>query len=225
MRPRFALAAAAVGLAAFGCVWDINGDGAITIACLGDSNTSYPIYGSYCELIAAAYPSLTILNYAVPGTKAVGGQNDGLAQIAAAHAGDPANGKPPADFVVLAFGTNDISDNGLISATEMADRIDQLKAAAKADGMMVFVASIPPRFLARAQPTDPCTPNPSSTPVIDAADQRIQERTGSLWFVDFHTDVTCPDQFYVDGLHLNGTGQALRASRLTDRIFYVPPWH
>src|SRR5262249_27588809 len=132
---------------------------------------------------------------------------------------------PPADFVALAFGTNDISDNGLISATEMADRIDTLKAAAKADGMIAFVASIPPRFLARAQPTDPRTPNPSSTPMIDPADALIQHRTGSPWFVDFHTAVTCPAQFLTDGLHLNDLGQSVRADRLAERIFYVPPRH
>jgi lysophospholipase L1-like esterase len=222
-RHRLGLAVAVLGLASSSCIWDVNKDGTIVIACLGDSNTSYPFFGSYCEQIAAAYPSLKLINYAIAGTKAIGGDNDGLAQIAAAHAGDPASGKPPADFVVLAFGTNDIGGNGAISATEMANRIDTLKAAASAAGMVPFVASIPPRFVARAQDGDPCTPNPSSTPVIDAADVLIQQRIDPLWFVDFHTGVTCPAQFYTDGVHINGTGQTLRANRLTERLFYVPP--
>jgi lysophospholipase L1-like esterase len=220
---RLGMAVAVVGLASSSCIWDVNKDGTIVIACLGDSNTSYPFFGNYCEQIAAAHPNIKLINYAVPGAKAVGGTNDGAAQIAAADVGDPANGKPPADFVVLAFGTNDIGGNGAITATEMADRIDTLKAAASAAGMVPFVASIPPRFVARALETDPCTPNPGASPVIAAADVLIQQRIDPLWFIDFYTGVTCPAHFYTDGVHINQAGQDLRAARTAERLFYVPP--
>jgi lysophospholipase L1-like esterase len=217
------MAVAVAGLASSSCIWDVDKNGTIVIACLGDSNTSYPFVGYWCEPLAAKYPSLRFINYAVPGAKAIGGANDGIAQIALADAGDPANGKPPADFVILAFGTNDIGGNGAITATEMADRIDTLKAAASAAGMVPFVASIPPRFNARAQETDPCTPNALSQPVIDAANPRIQSRIDPLWFIDFHTGVTCPEQYGTDGVHINYTGQALRQARAEERILYVPP--
>lgn len=223
IRHRIGLVLAVVMLGSSSCIWDVNQDGTIVIACLGDSNTSYPFVGSYCETIAAAHPTITILNYAVAGTTAGGGPPDGgVYQVARAKAGDPAKGKPPADIVVLAFGTNDISGNGAITASEMADRIDTLKSAAAALGMPAFVASIPPRYLARAQGA-PCVPNPASTPVINAANALIQQRADPLWFIDFHTGFSCLAHFALDGVHINAAGQALRAERMAERLFYVPP--
>jgi lysophospholipase L1-like esterase len=215
------IALAVITLGSSSCIWDVNQDGTIVIACLGDSNT-WPFSG-HCESIAAANPGLSILNYAVPGTSAGGGPPDGgVYQIARAKAGDPANGKLPADIVVLAFGTHDIGGNGSISPMVMADRIDVLKAAAAELGMPAFVASIPPRVNRRDEGA-PCVANPGATPVINAANYLIQQRTAPLWFIDYHTGFSCPAHFISDGVHINAAGGALRAERMAERLFYVPP--
>jgi lysophospholipase L1-like esterase len=201
-----------------GCVWDVNGDGQIVIGCLGDSNSAFP-FGMYCEQLAAEHPDLVFVSYAIPGTRAIGGPNDGLVQIAAAAAG--VNG-PPADIVLLAFGTNDIGGNGAISAEEMADRIDTLKAAAAAEGMPQFVATIPPRFDARLESATTCTENVLSTPVIEAANALIRERTDPSWLVDFDSGFTCPADIFPDGVHMSAAGVEKRADRFEERIFFVP---
>lgn len=147
------LVAVAISLFVASCVWDVNGDGQIVIACLGDSNT-YP-YSGHCEKLRAKYPNIVWINYGVPGSKAVGGTDDGLSRIAVAAAGDAT--RPPADVVLLAYGTNDIGPQGSITASEMADRIDMLVAAAATEGVRAFVATIPPRFT-----KDTCNPAPPS---------------------------------------------------------------
>jgi lysophospholipase L1-like esterase len=222
LRHRLGFGFAALALAASSCLWDVNEDDTLVVACLGDSNTSWPWFGGYCESVAAEHPDVVVLNYAVPGSRAIGGAFDGLAQIEWAATGDPAAGKLPADVVVLAFGTNDIGHDGAITAEEMADRIDALKAAATALGMPAYVASIPPRFLGRATDASPCTPNPAATPVIEAANALIRRRTWPRWLVDFHSGFTCPAHFAVDGVHFNQAGQDLRAARVDELLFSQP---
>ena len=200
-----------------GCVWDVNGDGQVVVACLGDSNSAFP-FGMYCEQLAVQYPDVVFVSYAVPGSRAIGGTDDGLSQIAEAAAG--ANG-PPADVVLLAFGTNDIGGGG-ISASEVADRIDTLVTAAADAGMPALVATIPPRFVARAEGDTVCTPNASATPVIEATNALIRERTEPLWLVDFDSGFVCPTHFFPDGVHMSAAGVELRTERAAAAIFRVP---
>jgi lysophospholipase L1-like esterase len=200
-----------------GCVWDVNGDGQVVVACLGDSNSAFP-FGMYCEQLAVQYPEIVFVSYAVPGSRAIGGTDDGLSQIAEAAAG--VNG-PPADVVLLAFGTNDIGGGG-VSATEVADRIDTLNAAAADAGMPALVATLPPRFLSRADGSTTCTPNAVATPIIEATNALLRERIDPTWLVDFDSGFVCPTHFFPDGVHMSAAGVELRAERAAEAIFYVP---
>jgi lysophospholipase L1-like esterase len=222
LRHRLGLGIALAALGSLSCLLDVNEDGRTVVACLGDSNTSYPWFGDFCEALAAAHRDVTFLNYAMPGAKAIGGDHDGMAQLARAAAGDPAQDEPPADVVLLAFGTNDVGEDAALGAAELSARIDALKAAARAAGMLPFVASIPPRFEERENGATACAPEPLTTPVIDAANALIEQRAGSLRFVDFHTGFTCLEHFQTDGVHLDREGQDLRAARTAEQLFGAP---
>jgi lysophospholipase L1-like esterase len=212
------LGAVAVITLASSCLWDVNEDGRIVVACLGDSNTA-PFVGFWCESVAAEHPDITFVNYAVPGARAIGGENDGRAQLARAVAGEKG---PAPDFVVLAFLTNDIGGVGAISAEEAVGRVEALVDEAGALGIPAFVATVPPRFLSRPEGSGTCAPNPGATPIIEAANVLLRERISPDWLIDFDSGFTCPEDYHLDGVHISVAGQEKRAARAAEILFAVP---
>jgi len=181
-----------------GALADRNGDGRITVACLGDSNTQ-PIDRrprTWCEMLRELTPQdgFTTVNRSEGGATAVteGSMIHGLDHL------DYALRHDAVDAVIAAYGTNDlvIAD---ASPEEIVLAYQGFRTRAHAAGVDFFVALTPP---AR---TDAYEKNAS----VEALNEGIAEAFDPTEVIDFRTDVQPED--FVDELHLGDSGQVKRA--------------
>jgi lysophospholipase L1-like esterase len=185
-------------ISATGTLVDRNGDGRITVGCLGDSNTQTIALRprNWCEMLRDLMPAegFATVNRAEGGATAV----DAGSMIHASDHLDYVLANDAVDTVIAAYGTNDL----LIahaSPDEVILAYRRFRERSRAAGVDFFVASTPP------------TRNPahSAAAAIEDLNRRIAEAFDSSEIVDFSTDLE-PDD-YVDELHLGDSGQAKRA--------------
>jgi lysophospholipase L1-like esterase len=139
-----------VALLLAGCrVRDVNGDGTIRVACLGDSNTRSDDVPTWCDHLAARFPRWEVVNFGwggtvvdnstfADGTCAAG--LDGLVPGCSRYWVEQAIAARP-DVAVLAWGTNDALhqiDPTVVVASLVQD-YDELQSA----GVRVWVATVP----------------------------------------------------------------------------------
>ena len=192
------VAAVAVACTSSSGVHDVNGDGHVVVACLGDSNTDArwppPHTPKWCELAAEA-TGWTFANHAVSGTTVT------MPAAPATWAGpqlDEALADAP-DAVVLAFGTNDVR-TGRSTAEIVAAYRDAVRRV-DAAGAMAFVALAPPLFPPEAEHAEELA-------ALNAA-LRSAFPPGRL--IDFASGMTRAD-YEPDGIHPNADGQHKRAA-------------
>jgi lysophospholipase L1-like esterase len=195
-----ALAVAIVACRTTRGVRDMNGDGRIVVACLGDSNTEthWPTPNSpkWCEFAAAQITGWTFTNHAVGGstvTRPATPRSWAEPQLEAALAADAP------DAVVLAFGTNDVR-----AGRSTAEIIDAYRAAVgrvESSGILAFVALAPPSF----------PPEPDHADTLAALNAALRGTFPASQIIDFHAGMTGND-FGPDGLHPNDAGQHKRAA-------------
>lgn len=198
MRRAFVIALA--GLALSACHprgLDRNGDGIVTLLCVGDSNTD--ISGKrdqpkWCEFLGQLHPDWKAVNDGVSYARAIGdclfcGQTIFGSVV----------GKLSPDIVILALGTNDMQDpQGAVDALlALRDRAARTNAE-------VFIATIPPVF----------PPHPAYEERMEhirAANALLAQRVPANRLIDFFSDMRQED-FKPDGLHINDAGQRKRAA-------------
>jgi hypothetical protein len=141
-----------VALLVAGCrvrVRDVNGDGTIRVACLGDSNTRNDDAPSWCTDLAAQFPRWNVVNFGWPGTFAdnstwadgtCAAGLDGLVPACSRYWIEQALAAKP-DVAVLAWGTNDaLHETDPVRAVDsLAQDYDELRSA----GVRVWVATVP----------------------------------------------------------------------------------
>jgi lysophospholipase L1-like esterase len=192
------LAVAAVACASSSGVHDVNGDGRVIVACLGDSNTDArwppPHTPKWCEFAAEA-TGWTFANHAVSGTTVT------MPAAPARWAGpqlDEALADAP-DAVVLAFGTNDVR-TGRSTAEIVAAYRDAVRRV-DATGAMAFVALSPPLF----------PPEPQHAEQLAALNAALRGAFARDLLIDFASGMTRAD-YEPDGIHPNADGQHKRAA-------------
>lgn len=198
VRGHLAALALAAACAAPAGVRDVNGDGRVVVACLGDSNTEHrwppPYTPKWCELAAAARPAWTFANHAVGGATVTPAARWAGPQLDAALAADAAP-----DAVVLAFGTNDVRAGRPTDAIVAAYR-DAVRRV-EASGALAFVALAPPIH----------PPEPAHADALAALNAALRRALPAARLVDFARDMP-PARFEADGLHPNADGQRVRAA-------------
>lgn len=199
-------------------VGDVNGDGLITIACLGDSNTSGLWWSgpSWCEQL----DQLLLPATAVTNEKGFGGATavrvltpplsdwiiDGYEQLSSAI-------QTQADVVVMAFGTNDLGDPR-IGATpqDVVNAYTELKSIAEASGLFVLIAFTPPTF-------PPVSNFEERNSLYDQLNALLLSTFPADRLVDFRAPpLIFPDDYMSDGIHMNVPGQAKRALQVYDQL-------
>jgi lysophospholipase L1-like esterase len=202
-RAASAVVLAAVGL--LGCggpkgVRDVNGDGRVVVACLGDSNTErhWPTPNSrkWCELAAAEVTDWTFGNYAVGGTT-VTPPSDEHGWVGPQLDAALAEGAP--DAVVLAFGTNDVRFGR--STAEVVDAYRAAVRRVEAARALAFVALAPPIF----------PPEPDHTAALAELNDALRAAFPAPRLVDFDGGMT-RDDFESDGIHPTPAAQHKRAA-------------
>lgn len=187
-----------------GCPVDRNGDGKVTVACVGDSNTMarWPVVGDtvvrWCERVAAQFPGWTFRNYGMIGasthevTPGFPPQTDARTQVAAAVA-------DRADMVLIALTTNDV---------RVWNRTPAEVVTGYADLLAMIPAAVPVGLIA------PPPAEPHYTAALDAAWAAV----ASQWPGQRITPTVPAGGMAADGVHLNDTGQAARATAAQDWI-------
>lgn len=186
---------------------DADGDGVWRLGCIGDSNTMFlpQLRPGWCELLRDALgdPDLEIVNVAVQGATVVTPNlyfsSDATQQMAQALAQRP-------DAVVLAFGTNDRFQGRTPQQIEAAYEAQAEVAAAA--GVAFYVATTPP--------LGGCIGGGGGLPCARIAEQNALLRTAFAPHVLEFSDGFSTSHFFDDDIHLNATGQALRAERALD---------
>jgi alpha-tubulin suppressor-like RCC1 family protein len=179
-------------------LYDRNGDGSITIACLGDSNTRADgvVVHGWCERLAFLAPDehWKFVNRSKGGATAV---EAGSLIIAREHL-EYALENDSVDAVVLAYGTNDLA---MVKASpvEVADAYSRLRQRARAAGADVFVALTPP-----IQPA----PGGINVKVVEL-NQILRDRFPPDRVIDFWSRMVPAD--FADQVHLVDSGQEKRA--------------
>lgn len=181
-----------------GRIRDRDGDGRITVACLGDSNTQ-PTPArprTWCERLLDHLPAerWRTVNRGEGGATAV---EFGSLIFADEHL-DYALESDAADAVILAYGTNDLLTGGA-TPKDVGFAYSQLRQRARAAGVDAFVALTPP-----VQP---------SAQDINSQILELNELLAELFpptrIIDFWSDMSPED--YVDDVHLGASGQDKRA--------------
>jgi lysophospholipase L1-like esterase len=200
-------------------VGDVNGDGIVTISCLGDSNTLgfNPGRTSWCTLLGRmiAEPNWRVVNHAVFGATALDARwPDASEQLTAALAHDAP------DAIVFAFGTNDVTWAGAyatifhVPATpaNLEPSIEAFKALytrAEATGARAFVATTPPANDGLATRLD----------YTLYLNNRLRHEIPRQRLIDFYSDITVPGDFS-DPLHLNESGEAKWAAAAHRKLYH-----
>jgi lysophospholipase L1-like esterase len=172
---------------------DRNGDGVITVICLGDSNTAprVPPGPKWCEFVAQLHPDWKVVNDGALYAKAAG---DcflcGKMLLGSALLAGP-------DIVILALGTNDRQQKPEATVDALLSLRDQA-ARTKAE---VFIATIPPIF----------ERDPSFEHYVNATNALLAQRVAPSRLVDFFSDMQRED-FLSDGVHIKPSGQHKRAA-------------
>jgi lysophospholipase L1-like esterase len=184
-------------------IGDRNGDGLVTIACLGDSNTAAD--SSWCARLGTLIgrPNWRTVNRGVYGSTAVQADwPDAFEQLTTTLAAD----KP--DVIIFAFGTNDVSWSGAYAAiagiTPTVRHLEPSVAAlrelydrAEAAGATAFIATTPPA-------NDGIALRREYTRYFNS---RLQAEFPPERVVDFFSGID-PVADVHDTLHLNAAGQA-----------------
>jgi cysteine-rich repeat protein len=187
------------------CAHDVDGDGRITVLCLGDSNSTdfFTYVPSWCTVVAGMLgPQYTFVNRSVFGLNAISAAPflaNGLDTVAP-------------DAVVLALGTNDVPFRAPEDvAVALLDLDAQVRAHCYGPGRCVqsWVASIPPRY----------PPQTTLEAEITSTNELLASilSTPTSRLVDFATDMSS-DLYLPDGLHLNADGQVVRAERVRSAL-------
>jgi lysophospholipase L1-like esterase len=181
-----------------GTIRDRDGDGRITVACLGDSNTermpSMP--PPWCERVAELAPAVgwKLVNRGEAGATAVGFRS----LILADEHLDYALENDGVDAVILAYGTNDL----LIARSppeEVALAYERLRRRARTAGVEVFVALTPP-----VQP-----PIRDINADVGELNAVIAKLFPASRIIDFWSGMSPED--FTDGVHFEASGHAKRA--------------
>jgi alpha-tubulin suppressor-like RCC1 family protein len=193
-----------------GRVRDRDGDGRITVACLGDSNTqpTPALPRTWCERLLDQLPGerWRTVNRGEGGATAV---EFGSLILAGEHL-DYALESDAVDAVILAYGTNDLVFAGA-SPEDVARAYARLRERARAAGIDAFAALTPP-----VQP-----PERAVNSAIAELNGLLAEVFPDSRIVDFWSDMSPED--YVDALHLGESGQAKRARAARDALVAAGP--
>jgi alpha-tubulin suppressor-like RCC1 family protein len=188
-----------------GRIRDRDGDGRLTVACLGDSNTqrTSALPRTWCEALRDHLPAARwrTVNRGEGGATAV---EFGSLVLAGEHL-DYALENDAVDAVILAYGTNDLLRAGA-APKDVGEAYARLRARARAAGVDVFAALVPP--------VRPLIPD--INPQILELNELLAELFPAERIVDFWSDMTPED--YADGLHLDASGQAKRARAAADAL-------
>jgi lysophospholipase L1-like esterase len=199
-------------------VTDTNGDGFVTVTCLGDSNTMFDHIGnvrrSWCELLddAIANPNWRIVNRSLLGMTAVDlgrkiADTDAYVDAPSETATvtiDATLRNDRADVAVLAFGTNDltaIAGRKVASPTALVEAYQRHVAKLERGGVGLVLVALTP-------PTVPPAPA-SDAAAITAGNELLRARFPAASLLDFYS-VMCPEDYGGidhDGVHIGRSGQ------------------
>ncbi len=209
-------------------VADGNGDGLVTVVCLGDSNTMFDHVGgqrrAWCEQLddAIANPNWHVVNRSLLGMTAVdlGRMLGELTMYVDAPTPHPVTIDATlrldrADVVVLAFGTNDLR-----AITNELATPEQLVAAYQAHERKLRAGGVPLVLIALTPPTVPPSPA-SDLPRIDAANALLRRTFPADRLLDFSTGMVPADYGYRgehDGVHIGQSGQRKRMETAYRRL-------
>ena len=195
----------AVAVAAWddGRLRDRNGDGRMTLVCLGDSNTA-SVHGApmpWCERLHGLLPAdWSAVNRGLGGASAV----SRLSLLHAEAQLDYALENDSPDVVLLAYGTNDLLAG--VEVGEIVRAYELHEQRALEDGVEVFVALTPPL---RA-------PQSRLAGRVEALNEALRAAFRPDRIVDFFSGIEPGD--FLDDLHLGDSGQAKRARAAAEAL-------
>ncbi len=176
-----------------GLLRDVDGDGRLSVACLGDSNTETAEKRptSWCELLRARLPAegWRVVNRGMGGATATGSAAQQLA-YALDH--------DSPDVVIASFGTNDLLAR--VPPQRVLEAFERLRLTALADGVAFFAALLP-----RARGEHRINAD------VERANALLRERFAASRVVDFASAPQAGD--YADAVHMSAAGQRRRAER------------
>jgi len=179
-----------------GAIRDTTGDGVLTVACVGDSNTRRPgLSRAWCEILGERLPEgWRTRNRGRPGATAVRVAGGAPAEEPLEHT---LRSDAP-DAVILALGAADLFLGA--RPAPVAAAIARFAARILEAGAVPLVALVPP--------------DRSDGPLPDAAlgdlNARLREIAPAEWLVDFHSGMS--DEHLADPVHLGEAGHE-RAAR------------
>ena len=194
---------------------DVDGDRVLRIACLGDSNTvagwPTPDTTRWCERLCKNLPSAPVLRSdGTFATLPVACYDDGWGGVtvtdqpvchnsyyACADVQMAGALAQSADVVILAFGTNDLRDGA--TPAEIVAAYKRVIAPAQQTGRLTYIALTPPMY------------PPPADGVVEALNAALVASFDRSMLVDFYTGFT--QSLFLDSIHLNDSGQDLRAAR------------
>jgi len=191
-------------------IGDLNHDGEVRIACLGDSNTAPgPAPRKWCEFLQDAVRprGWKTYNYSFTGTTITRTERtmpDGTPIYASAWIAR-ARAEVAPDVAMLAYFTNDVLLDiaPAIAVDALAYEYDSLRHA----GLRVLVALCPP-FFPRER---------DHSAVVAEINRRIVEAFPRADVVDFHGGMVAAD-YASDGIHIEPSGQEKRAAAALARL-------
>jgi lysophospholipase L1-like esterase len=193
--------------------WDVNGDGKIELAILGDSNSFVVVQGTWSIKLARALQKAQpgrwhVRQYAKLGARIT--DNEKVQRLGGAYQVDQAlAATPPVEVAILAFGTNDylhgVTPEAVIEAYGMA--IMRLEDA----DAYVLLATTPP-----------CWTSKCDRAKIDEMNALMRGVWPHRTMVDFSSWVTRGD-LGPDGLHFLPAGHAKRSDAALEVLLGCRP--
>ncbi|MGH0031299.1 MAG: GDSL-type esterase/lipase family protein [Myxococcota bacterium] len=185
---------------------DVNGDGRITLVCLGDSNTqAMPGAPSpWCERLRERLgDAVAVVNRGQGGATALPSLVPGEAAVRHAVRYDAP------DLAVVAYGTNDLMWGHAPESVARASA--RLAADLRSEGASVWVALVPP---VRASDVE-------QNRAVRQANAVLRAEVPAPWVLDFHSGLG--DEQLWDRVHLTGAGQARLAEVAAAAILRLRP--
>jgi lysophospholipase L1-like esterase len=185
-------------------VSDLNHDGEVRIACLGDSNTQLlHVPAKWCELVqdAVRERAWKTFNYGFTGTTITRtGRTlpDGTPLYASMWIARARTEVAP-DVAVLAYLTNDVLIG--VAPGIAVDALEYEYDLLRHHGLRVLVALCPPFFPKEAD----------HSAAVAEINRRIVEAFPAVDVIDFHDGMVAAD-YGPDGIHIKGSGQEKRAA-------------